>query len=226
MTMGTTTKCCICGLKLDDTNLFPLLLLKNEVYELIKIKQPKVTNNDFICFKDLHHYKLKKILKILPQAKISEEKVINSVKNQEFLSKDIHHTYHEKRTFGEKLADKVATFGGSWSFIINFTLFIIVWIIFNSYKVLHNPFDPFPYILLNLILSCLAALQAPIIMMSQNRQEAKDRLRATHDYEVNLKAELEIRMLNSKLDDYIQTSLQQIKHLEEQQEKLLKTLVK
>lgn len=110
----------------------------------------------------------------------------------------------DNRTFGQRVADNVANFGGSWTFIISFFIFIIIWIAFNAYVLLNKGFDPYPFILLNLILSCLASLQAPIIMMSQNRQEEKDRERAKKDYEVNLKAENEIRALNKKLDKLIE----------------------
>lgn len=217
MSISTKTKCCICNLELEDTYLFPLILLKNEAYELIKLEHNHIDRKDFICFKDMDQYKLTSLKKMLPEIKLSEELVIDSFKHQRIISKDLNHTYHARRSFGEKLADQVAAFGGSWSFIISFGLFIMGWIIVNSHKILANPLDPFPYILLNLILSCLAALQAPVIMMSQNRQEAKDRIRATHDYEINLKAELEIRMLSSKLDHYIQVSWEQLKKIEEQQ---------
>ena len=107
------------------------------------------------------------------------------------------------RTFGERLADNVADFGGSWTFIIWFFVFILVWIGINVFILLNRAFDPYPFILLNLILSCLASLQAPIIMMSQNRQEAKDRERARKDFEINMKSEMEIRALNRKLDKII-----------------------
>ena len=110
----------------------------------------------------------------------------------------------QKPTFGERLADKIAEFGGSWTFIISFGLFITIWISANVWLLLNKGFDPYPFILLNLILSCLAALQAPVIMMSQNRQEQKDRERAKSDYEINLCAELEIRLLHEKLDFVIQ----------------------
>ncbi|AEI49075.1 protein of unknown function DUF1003 [Runella slithyformis DSM 19594] len=110
----------------------------------------------------------------------------------------------QKPTFGERLADKIAEFGGSWTFIISFGFFILVWITANVWLLLNKGFDPYPFILLNLILSCLAALQAPVIMMSQNRQEQKDRERAKNDYEINLRAELEIRLLHEKLDFVIQ----------------------
>ncbi len=110
----------------------------------------------------------------------------------------------QKSTFGERVADKIAEFGGSWMFIISFGLFIMFWISANVWLLLNKGFDPYPFILLNLILSCLAALQAPVIMMSQNRQEQKDRERAKNDYEINLRAELEIRLLHEKLDFVIQ----------------------
>ena len=110
----------------------------------------------------------------------------------------------DNRTFGQRVADNVANFGGSWTFIISFFIFILIWIASNVYLLMNKGFDPYPFILLNLILSCLASLQAPIIMMSQNRQEEKDRERAKKDYEINLKAENEIRALNKKLDKLIE----------------------
>lgn len=129
----------------------------------------------------------------------------------------------ERRSIGEKLSDKVAKFGGSWKFIIVFSLIIFCWIIFNT-SILHNKgFDPYPYILLNLILSCIAAIQAPIIMMSQNRQETKDRKRAINDYMINLKAEIEIRNLHEKIDLSI---IDQYKHLCEMQQKQIELLEK
>lgn len=130
-------------------------------------------------------------------------------------SKNINEVHSETLTPGEKVADKIAVFAGSWKFIISFIVILILWIIFNSLYLVFRPFDPYPFILLNLILSCLAALQAPVIMMSQNRQEAKDRLRSEHDYEVNLKAEILIEKMLSKLDD-----------LEENQRKLDEHIMK
>ena len=111
----------------------------------------------------------------------------------------------ERLTFGERIADKVATFGGSWTFIITFGCVLLVWIVLNSILLATRPFDPYPYILLNLVLSMLAALQAPVIMMSQNRQAAKDRLKADLDYEVNMKAELEVAQLHRKIDRLSET---------------------
>jgi uncharacterized membrane protein len=122
------------------------------------------------------------------------------------------------------MADKIAEFGGSWTFLICFAFFLVVWMAINSIAMLLRPFDPFPFIFLNLILSCLAAVQAPVIMMSQNRQEAKDRVRGEHDYRVNLKAELEIRHLHSKLDLLLTHQWQRLLEIQEIQMELLEEM--
>lgn len=128
----------------------------------------------------------------------------------------------KKTTFGERLADKVARFGGSWTFIMSFGGVLLLWISVNSFVLLNKGFDPYPYILLNLVLSCLAALQAPVIMMSQNRKEAKDRQRAEDDYLINLKSEIEIRHLHRKIDLSL---VEQYEHLCEIQQRQLEMLV-
>ena len=130
-----------------------------------------------------------------------EKRVLQSILKQTIISRNPHQEHDDDRTIGEKIADQVAVFGGSWTFIIIFGGILLCWVILNSFFLLNKGFDPYPYILLNLFLSMLAALQAPVIMMSQNRQNIKDRLQATHDYEVNLKAELEIRRLHEKVDE-------------------------
>jgi uncharacterized membrane protein len=129
-----------------------------------------------------------------------EQRVIERVAKRLAVSRDINIEHDKSYTFGERLADKVASFGGSWTFLILFSAVIIGWVVLNS-VMLAGGFDPYPYILLNLFLSMLASIQAPIIMMSQNRLAAKDRLAAAHDYEVNLKAEIEIMALHEKLDE-------------------------
>ncbi len=129
-----------------------------------------------------------------------ERKVIERIARKVAVSRNTNIEHDKALTFGEKLADRVASFGGSWTFMIMFGMVLLLWVAINS-LMLSNAFDPYPYILLNLFLSMLASIQAPVIMMSQNRQAAKDRLDAAHDYEVNLKAEIEIMALHEKLDE-------------------------
>jgi uncharacterized membrane protein len=129
-----------------------------------------------------------------------EKEVLDSIVDRDILSRDVDASYETKASWGERLSDRIAQFGGSWPFIIIFLLFIVIWMGINVLILASRSFDPYPFILLNLVLSCIAAIQAPVIMMSQNRQEAKDRVRSMHDYQVNLKAEVEIRRLHDKMD--------------------------
>ncbi|MCM2338254.1 MAG: DUF1003 domain-containing protein [Lysobacter sp.] len=129
-----------------------------------------------------------------------ERSLLERLSRRPPLSRDPHADYEERLTFGQRLADQIARFGGSWGFILLFMLVLAAWVLINTVVLLRHPFDPYPFIFLNLILSMLAAVQAPVIMMSQNRQAEKDRVTAAHDYEVNLKAELEIMALHEKLD--------------------------
>lgn len=135
-----------------------------------------------------------------------EKRVIDSIASDEIVTENINEVFEEEITLPQKVSDFVSHFVGSWSFIIGFTITMAVWVGYNSYLVISpdKAFDPYPYILLNLGLSTLAALQAPIIMMSQNRQAVKDKLKAEATYEVGLKSELEIRLLHQKLDQLIQ----------------------
>jgi len=131
-----------------------------------------------------------------------ERRVARRIAQHRHISRNVLREMQERLTFGQRLADRVAAFGGSWTFICAFFLVMLVWIVLNSFVLLRidKPFDPYPYILLNLFLSMLASVQAPVILMSQNRQAFKDRISAEHDYEVNLKAEVEITTLHEKLD--------------------------
>jgi len=157
-----------------------------------------------------------------------ERRVITRIAKRVHVAQNVSRQFEANLTFGQRLADKVATFGGSWTFIIAFGLVLAAWIVLNSVILVksHEVFDPYPYIFLNLILSMLAAVQAPVIMMSQNRQAAKDRLMAGHDYEVNLKAELEIMRLHEKLDQMRQEQLAQMLERQEEQLRLIEAMVK
>ena len=155
-----------------------------------------------------------------------ERRVIQSFIERQNVSKSPLETFEDDRTFGQKVADKVASFGGSWTFIGLFGGVLVTWVIINSLFLMNQGFDPYPYILLNLFLSMLAAIQAPIIMMSQNRQAARDRADAAHDYEVNLKAELEIRHLHDKLDELRERKWVELVEMQQEQIKLLEELLK
>ncbi len=150
-----------------------------------------------------------------------EKEIREKIRRGERVSKNINVVHGERLTLGERMADGLANVAGSWGFIGLFFLFLVFWIGINSVQFLFKPFDHYPYILLNLMLSCLAAIQAPVIMMSQNRQEAKDRLRSEHDYEVNLKSELEIQGLHEKLDGLRDKQWQELLAIQQQQIDLL-----
>jgi uncharacterized membrane protein len=147
--------------------------------------------------------------------------VEKAIEDENLILNNLLHPPKEILTQGQKISDKVARFGGSWAFIISFFIILIIWIIYNSTAAIKAAFDPYPFILMNLILSCIAALQAPIIMMSQNRQEEKDRKRSENDYLINLKAELEIRALHQKIDLLLE---EQIKILFDSQAKQMELL--
>jgi uncharacterized membrane protein len=141
-----------------------------------------------------------------------EKRVLQSTIEQTAISKDINKTLDSHETFGERVADNIAKFGGSWTFILGFIAFLLLWTFANQWLFGKDAFDPYPFIFLNLVLSMLAALQAPVIMMSQNRQTERDRVDASHDYEVNLKAELEIMALHEKLDELRHSQLLELRN--------------
>jgi uncharacterized membrane protein len=157
-----------------------------------------------------------------------ERRVITAIARGSHILRDANHAFDAERTFGARLADRVAAFGGSWTFIIIFWTLLIAWIVVNSILMTQrgHAFDPYPYILLNLVLSMLAAFQAPIIMMSQNRQAAKDRTHAELDYEVNLKAELEISELHTKLDQLRDQQLVQLLEVQREQIRLVTEMLR
>ena len=180
--------------------------IRNPILALIQKDYPDFDEDKFLAIGELNMYREKYISNYLVveigELSNLETRVIGSLNEDKSLVSVVEDEIGV-RTVGQKVADKVAAFGGSWKFIILFGVFILLWILANIYILLNKGFDPYPFILLNLILSCLAALQAPVIMMSQNRQEEKDRERAKKDYMINLKSELEIRMLHEKLDHLI-----------------------
>ena len=220
-----TTVCPVCGESHYARDILRGELARPPVVELIRKTAPNWTPDQPICLSCLNRSRAEYVAHVLEEQRgeISQidEQVLRSLREQEALSEDINEQFDSQLTFGERLADKVAEFGGSWRFIIAFAVILVAWIAINTVALLSRPFDPFPYILLNLVLSCLAAVQAPVIMMSQNRQEAKDRLRAQHDYQVNLKAELEIRQLHWKLDQLLTHQWQKLLEIQQIQTDLM-----
>lgn len=205
-------------------------LVHGPVKKLIQERHPDWGDGDPICLSCLSDYRSQYVEDVLEaqRGELSsvEDAVIESLKEHEVLSRNVEAEFEQKLTFGQRLADKVAEFGGSWRFIIMFASMLAIWIIINSALLLFRPFDPYPFILLNLVLSCLAAVQAPIIMMSQNRQEAKDRARGQHDYQVNLKAEIEIRQLHIKLDQLINNWWQRLLEIQQIQTDIMADVVR
>lgn len=178
--------------------------IRNSILELIQREHPDFDRTKFLAIPEMNLFREKYISSYLTNqlGTLSdlETKVLSSVKEHSTLADKLDDEKKTDLTTGQKVADKVATFGGSWVFIISFGVFIFIWIALNIFWFANKGFDPYPFILLNLLLSCLAAIQAPIIMMSQNRQEEKDRDRSKKDYMINLKSELEVRTLHEKID--------------------------
>jgi len=217
--------CQICGRRPPDVELLRAHLVRPEVISLIRKSHPDWSDDAFICVDDHNHFRREYVRSLLEDEKgeVSslKDEVLESISNQEILSTHVDEAFETNLTVGQRVSDVIAKFGGSWAFLIIFAAILAVWIVLNSIALLFKPFDPYPYILLNLILSCIAAIQAPIIMMSQNRQEAKDRLRASHDYQINLKAELEIRQIHQKLDHLLSHQLERMAKIQEMQVEML-----
>lgn len=189
---------------------------------------PDFSEDKHISLSELNYYRQRYIADSIKEEVDSltelEQDVIDSFNKNEITAADTDEDFTQNLTFGQKIADRVAAFGGSWRFIIVFFTLLLIWIIINIAHLFTQPFDPYPFILLNLILSCLAAVQAPVIMMSQNRLEAKDRQRSKQDYRVNLKAELEIRTLHEKLDHLMLKQQQRLLEVQELEIEMLKEI--
>ena len=217
--------CVVCGKHYSNRDLVPAAAVRNNIADLIIRDHPEWSGNMYICRNDLSQYGSKYVESLLESERGEltslEQEVLGSLRQHELLATNVDAEFENERTFGERLADRMAAFGGSWIFLICFGVFMAVWIIMNSMVLYWRPLDPYPFILLNLVLSCLAAVQAPVIMMSQNRQEAKDRLRSQHDYQVNLKAELEIRHLHEKLDHLLSHQWERLVEIQQIQLEML-----
>jgi uncharacterized membrane protein len=225
----TNHKCNICGKSFPESKLISGHGIRHEIESLIQIDHPDWNDDSFICQDDYKTYRTNYVTNIIEEesghVENLEKEVVESIKQSEIISSDINKSYAENLTMGEKIADNVAKFGGSWAFIISFFAILLAWIILNSILLLiSKPFDPYPFILLNLVLSCIAAIQAPIIMMSQNRQETKDRIRSENDYKVNLKSEIEIRTLHEKVDHLLLDQWARMMKIQELQMEMLEEI--
>lgn len=203
--------------------------IREGIFNLIQSNFPDIDKEDYISNAELNHYRRLYLTSLITQEKgelaVIDRDVMEAIKNNSILSENIQDEIEGQLTIGQKFADKIAEFGGSWTFILTFFSFILIWITVNIWFLASQPFDPFPFILLNLILSCLAAIQAPIIMMSQNRQEQKDRQRGEHDYKINLKAELEIQLLSEKIDHLLVHQNKKLLEIQEVQTDYLEDLM-
>ncbi len=221
--------CQITGKSLPKEDLVGGASIREPIIRLIKQKYPGFDTAGYISVSELNHFRHEYIRTLVVKEKGEldqlENEVLEHLHAAEIISRNVEEDTEAALGLGDRISDRVARFGGSWTFILTFFAVLIVWLVGNSLVLLYRPFDPYPFILLNLILSCIAAIQAPIIMMSQNRQESKDRLRSEHDYQVNLKSELEIRQLHEKLDHLITRQVQRLLEIQEVQLEYLEDIL-
>ena len=220
----TDRTCQICGRDVS-AKLQRAIQVGSPVAELVRAETGSWSEEGWICEDDLSKFRHKYLESLLADEKgelsTLEREVIESLKEQEILSRNPDEELRSCLTFGQRLSDRISAFGGSWKFLLSFASVLVLWVVVNSVVLAARPFDPYPYIFLNLILSTLAAIQAPVIMMSQIRQEARDRLHVRNDYQVNLKAELEIRHLHQKVDHLLSHQWERMVRIQEMQLELI-----
>jgi uncharacterized membrane protein len=208
----------------------PAQSVSEPIAELIRKESPTWSSGGYICRADLDRFRARYVGEVLVKEKselaVLEEAVRQSMVDHALLAKNINIEFDRRLSFGERLSDRIADFAGSWTFIIFFTGVMVLWIVINTFILVTRPFDPYPYILLNLLLSALAAIQAPIIIMSQNRQELRDRLDAEHDYQVNLNTGMEIHQLHKKINHLLFNQGQRVLEIQKIQVELMENLVR
>ncbi len=221
--------CTICGAAKSRSDTVPAILVGANIDALIRSKKPDWSTDGVICISCLNSFRTEfvrsEMEKDRGELSTLEQEVVKSLHDDLLVADNLNKEFEKRLTFGDRLADHVAAFGGSWKFIILFFTVMALWIAANSVYFLWHPWDQYPFILFNLILSMLAAIQAPIIMMSQNRQETRDRLRAENDYQVNLKAEIEIRALGEKVDQLLHNQWIRLLEIQQMQMEMLEDLV-
>jgi len=221
-------ECMVCRNHFKMAEVIQANLIEEPIAQMILEKHPKWTAKGFICLADLNLFRTRYVTEVLKSASQEvydlEKEMAKSLEEEEVTSRNINKQFEDSLTLGERWADRLDDFGGSWTFITLFIGLLVIWMGVNSWLLITKPFDPYPYILLNLVLSCLAAIQAPVILMSQNRQKAKDRLRAEHDYEIDLKAEIEIRKLHEKMDHLLMHQWQRLMEVQQLQVNLMEEI--
>jgi uncharacterized membrane protein len=219
--LGPTGRCALTGAIAPIGHLVSLATIHPALVGRILRDHPQLPRDSHILRTEVDRFRTQHIEELLAaeRGEINElrRRVAESIARRETISADTEAEFAQARTVGERLSDGLAKLGGSWTFLIQFALFLVAWMGFNVISGDQGAFDPYPFILLNLVLSCLAAVQAPIIMMSQRRQEAKDRLRSLNDYRVNLKAELEIQHLHEKIDHLLSKQWERLAEIQELQ---------
>ncbi len=222
--------CAICGKGFSPSRLRRASDTTPGTRDALHSQRPDIGADAYICVGDIARMRRHHLEQLLERERGAltalDKQVLESLESGMPLSAELEADRDDKRTFGERAADTVARFGGSWTFILGFFIVLTVWMTVNVTHLLSGPFDPYPFILLNLVLSCIAALQAPIIMMSQRRQEAKDRQRSESDYKINLKAELEIRHLHEKIDLHLTRQWERLAAIQRLQIEMLEESVR
>jgi uncharacterized membrane protein len=225
-----TFLCQICKEYKKHNEVVPAESIHASVVEVIKKTYPLWSSAGFICDFDLNRFRVQYVGEVLEREKdelaLLEEQITQNMNDHALLPKNINIEFERQLTFGERLSDKLADFAGSWTFIIIFTAVLFVWVVINTLVFVMRPFDPYPFIFLNLVLSALAAIQAPLIIMSQNRQEARDRLDAEHDYQVNLTTGTELHQLHKKMDHLLINQGERNLEIQKMQLELLEELVR
>jgi uncharacterized membrane protein len=224
MSTSNSPACQVCHSQ-QQRSLRRAVLIRPAIAQLAQRETGHWDDNGWICLNDLQRFQQQYVQSLLEDEKGElgelDREVLEGLQKHEILARNPDAEVDARLTLGQRLADRIADFGGSWSFIIVFMVILFSWMVLNSWVLVNKPFDPYPFILLNLVLSTLAAIQAPLIMMSQNRQEERDRARAQHDYQINLKAELEIRQLHQKIDHLLSHQWERLVKIQEVQMELI-----
>ena len=225
-----TYPCQICGGDKKQNEVVPAALIRSSIVNVIVKEHPTWSAEGYICHADLNRFRTAYVREVLEKERDEYASLGKTFgydeKEGEHLPKNDYSEYEKEMTFGEHLSDRIAGFAGSWSFITVFAGLVILWVVLNAYILLARPFDPYPFILLNLVLSILTAIQAPVIIMSQNRQEIRDRLHAERDYQVSIHTELEIHRLHKKIDHLLTTQGQRLLEIQNIQIEMMEELTK